>query len=79
MSCLRADETKLNRLESDTSIGFITGGDTATDQLTQTLKANAQDAVLLGAGVRTDDDHFLILDALINVIHEHAPKARIAF
>ncbi len=76
---LRADEKKLNDQGYEASIGFIFSGATATDQLTETLKAEAFDVVLIGAGVRKDDDHFLVFETLVNVIHEHAPKARIAF
>ena len=35
--------------------------------------------VMIGAGVRKDDEHFLVFERLINVVHEHAPKARLAF
>lgn len=76
---LRADEKKLNDLGFEASIGFIFSGDTATDQLTETLKTNLFDVVLIGAGVRKDDDHFLIFEKLVNIVHEHAPRARIAF
>lgn len=78
-AALRADESKLNDLGFDASIGFIFSGETATEQLEQTLKDTAYDVVLIGAGVRKDDDHFLIFEKLVNVVHEHAPKARIAF
>lgn len=76
---LRADETKLNDQGYDASIGFIFDGDTATDQLAATLKATPYDVVLIGAGVRKDDDHFLVFEKLLNVVHEFAPQARIAF
>lgn len=76
---LRGDEKKLNDLGYNASIGFIYSGETATDQLVQALKDTAFDVVLIGAGVRKDDDHFLIFEKLVNVVHEHAPHARIAF
>ena len=76
---LRADEKKLNDQGYDASIGFIFDGETATDQLVATLKATAYDVVLIGAGVRKDDDHFLVFEKLLNVVHEFAPQARIAF
>lgn len=78
-TALRTDESKLNDLGFDASIGFIFSGETATEQLEKTLKEAAYDVVLIGAGVRKDDDHFLIFEKLVNVVHEHAPKARIAF
>lgn len=76
---LRADEKKLNDLGYEASIGFIYSGDTATDQLAGTLKNTAFDVVMIGAGVRKDDDHFLVFEKLVNVVHENAPQARIAF
>jgi len=76
---LRADEQKLNDQGYDAAIGFIYSGDTATNQLAEALKQTAYDVVLIGAGVRKDDDHFLVFEKLVNVVHEFAPQARIAF
>lgn len=78
-SALRADEKKLTDLGYDASIGFIFSGESATDQLADTLKDATYDVVLIGAGVRKDDDHFLVFEKLVNVVHEYAPRARIAF
>ncbi len=78
-AALGADEKKLNDLGYDAEIGFIYSGETATQQLEKTLKENAYDVVLIGAGVRKDDNHFLVFEKLVNIVHEHAPKARIAF
>ncbi|MCB1313900.1 MAG: hypothetical protein KDK29_19340 [Sedimentitalea sp.] len=76
---LRADEAKLNGLGYDAAIGFIFSGDTATDQVVAALKDTPYDVVLIGAGVRKDDDHFEVFERLVNAVHEHAPGARIAF
>ncbi|MFT6876949.1 MAG: hypothetical protein ACI9XK_003727 [Granulosicoccus sp.] len=76
---LRADETKLNDLGYDAASGFIFSGESATDQLIETLKGTTFDVVLIGAGVRKDDDHFLVFETLVNVVHEFAPQARMAF
>ncbi len=78
-AALRADEKKLNELGYDASIGFIYSGDTAIAQVEAALKNTAYDVVLIGAGVRKNDDHFLLFEKLINVVHERAPGARIAF
>jgi hypothetical protein len=43
------------------------------------LKGEAIDVVLIGAGVRKDEEHFLVFERLVNVVHEHAPHARMAF
>lgn len=76
---LRTDENRLNDQGYEASIGFIFSGETAMDQLAATLKETNFDLVLIGAGVRRDDDHFLIFEKLVNVVHELAPTARIAF
>ncbi len=78
-TALRADERKLNDLGYDVTLGFIYSGDSATEQLEATLNESAFDVVMIGAGVRKDDDHFLVFERLVNVVHEHAPGARIAF
>ena len=78
-TALRADEQKLNNLGYDAAIGFIYSGETAIEQLEKFLKENSYDVILIGAGVGKDDDHFLTFEKLINLVHEHAPNARIAF
>jgi len=35
--------------------------------------------VIIGAGVRTIPEHFLLFERLINLVHRQAPQARIAF
>lgn len=54
-------------------------GETATEQVTQSLEEESPDIVLIGAGVRTDPDHFLLFETVLNVVHEKAPNAKIAF
>ena len=76
---LRADETKLNGLGYDAAIGFIHSGETALDQVAAALLETAYDVVLIGAGVRKDDDHFELFEKLVNLVHRAAPNARIAF
>ena len=78
-AALRKDEQKLRDEGYDAAIGFIFSGETATDQLVEQLKETTYDVVLIGAGVRKDDDHFLVFEKLVNVVHEHAPHAHIAF
>ena len=78
-AALKRDEQKLRDEGFDASIGFIFSGETATDQLAGNLRETSYDVVMIGAGVRKDDDHFLVFEKLVNVVHEHAPGARIAF
>lgn len=76
---LRADEAKLNGLGYGATLGFIYDSETAAATLAETLKSTSFDVVMIGAGVRRDDDHFLVFEQLVNIVHEHAPQARIAF
>ena len=76
---LRADEEKLTGLGFDAKLGFIRSSGTAAKDVEALLAEDTFDVVLIGAGVRTDNDHFLVFEQLINVVHEHAPTARIAF
>ena len=78
-AALRADEDKLNGLGFDTTLAFIHSSESAANDLTTILNGSAFDIVMIGAGVRKDDDHFLVFEQLVNVVHEHAPHARIAF
>ena len=78
-AALNADRDKLNGLGYEATLGFIYDGDSATQELEATLKQTAYDVILIGAGVRKDDDHFLVFEKLVNVVHENAPNARIAF
>jgi hypothetical protein len=34
---------------------------------------------MIGAGVRKIDRHFLLFERLVNVVHEHAPRAKLCF
>ncbi|MEM8569262.1 MAG: hypothetical protein AAGG56_00015 [Pseudomonadota bacterium] len=78
-SALRADETALKANGYDAAIGFIRDEASATEELAKKLSATAYDVVLIGAGVRKDDDQFLMFERLVNLVHEHAPQARICF
>lgn len=44
-----------------------------------TLQKKRFDCILIGAGVRTIPRHFILFEKLLNIVHEHAPQARICF
>ncbi len=54
-------------------------GETAEQQVLDELETVMPDVVLIGAGVRTDPDHFLLFERVINAVHRAAPDAKIAF
>ncbi len=51
----------------------------AEQQVRESLAQEPPEVVVIGAGVRTDPDHFRLFEKVINVVHTEAPAARIAF
>jgi len=76
---LRRDEATLNDSGYDARICFVDHGETAEGVVKAMLEENDFACVLVGAGVRTDNEEFLLFEKLINVVHEHAPEAKICF
>ena len=76
---LNGDKEKLNTLNYDVTLGLINSKETAVDDLTSLLTEITYDCVLIGAGVRTDVEHILLFELIINTVHQHAPKAKICF
>jgi hypothetical protein len=79
LGALRADEAKLNSLGYEASICFVDRGETAEKVVQETLGKQKYDCIMIGAGVRTDAEHFLLFEKLINLVHQHAPDAKICF
>lgn len=76
---LEAERSHLQDLGIDARWHLVRDAETGARELAEELGKETFDVVLIGAGVRKDDDHFLVFEALVNIIHEHAPRARIAF
>jgi hypothetical protein len=76
---LRADETRLAELGYAPTLAFIRSAETAEADLAAHLEGEDFDVVMIGAGVRRDDEHFVVFERLVNVVHAKAPRARIAF
>ncbi len=54
-------------------------GETAERVVTARLEQEPYDCVVIGAGVRTFPEHFLLFEKLINAVHKSAPTAKICF
>ena len=78
-AALEGDQARLHALGYRAELCFIDLGSTAEAVVQQKLGETPFDCVLIGAGVRTDQDHFLLFEQVINVIHQHAPSAKICF
>jgi hypothetical protein len=76
---LRTDESRLKKLGYDAEICFIDHGETAEKTVSSYLEGDGFDCVLVGAGVRTDNEEFALFEKLINDVHQLAPSARICF
>jgi len=74
-------EQQLDRVRSlgytvDTCL--VNADDTAETVTLQLLAAAHYDCVLVGAGLRAEA-RLLLFERLLNLVHEHAPSARICF
>ncbi len=78
-AALEGDRDKLISLGYEADWLYIDIADTAYDVVADALKHKSYDCVLIGAGVRVDQDHFLVFERLVNAVHHHAPQASICF
>lgn len=78
-SVVRADCEELARGGYDASVCFIDRGETAQRVIGDALAGKRYDALMIGAGVRKDDEQFLLFEKAINAVHRGAPDARICF
>ena len=76
---LSADCESLNALGYEANQCFINDDKSAQDDVTAALKKKAYDCVLIGAGVRKVDEHFIVFEKLVNAVHRSAPSAKICF
>jgi DNA-binding LacI/PurR family transcriptional regulator len=76
---LKSSEDELTRLEYSVQMCLTDFGETAEAVLHSHLKQKRFDCILIGAGVRTNPSHFMLFEKLINVVHEHAPQAKLCF
>jgi len=79
MEGLNASAASLSATGYQAEICLTDFGETAESVLRNQLTKAEYDCVVIGAGIRTAPTHFILFEKLINVIHEHAPKARICF
>lgn len=76
---LKAQEEELQKLGFDTTFCLVDLGETAERVARAALQARHYDAVVIGAGVRSPPPHLALFEKIVNVVHEHAPNARICF
>ena len=76
---LKSSEDELARLGYQVQMCMTDFGETAEAVVQSQLEQKRFDCILIGAGVRTNPGNFLLFEKLINVVHEHAPQARLCF
>ena len=78
-SGLKMQEQELQKLGFATTFLLVDLGATAEDEARRALQEKQYDAVVIGAGIRTPPPHLALFEKLVNVVHEHAPKAKLCF
>jgi len=76
---LKSSEEELSRLGYSVQMCLTDFGATAEAVVRSQLTQKQFDCVLIGAGVRAMPSNFLLFEKLVNVVHEHAPHAKICF
>ncbi|NUP10205.1 MAG: hypothetical protein HOW73_29495 [Polyangiaceae bacterium] len=76
---LTADTEKLRGLGYEPDGCLVDLGETAESVLSEKLRAKPYRCVVIGAGLRANPRYFHLFEKLLNVVHELAPSARIAF
>ena len=76
---LAADEQRLRDLGYDAKWLLIDRGETAEAVVLAALQSETFDCILIGAGIRTIPPMLLLFEKLVNLVHEKAPRAKIAF
>jgi hypothetical protein len=79
MEGLDAGVKSLASLGYEANLCLTDLGETAEDVLKQELTNVRYDCIMIGAGVRIIPMYFLLFENMINIIHRHAPGARICF
>jgi hypothetical protein len=79
MAGLKADETRLRNLGYDVELCLHDLGETAETVVRDRLRQKQFDCIVIGAGVRTIPKYFILFEKLINLVHEHAPRAKLCF
>ncbi len=79
LALLKADEAHLRGLGYEVELCLTDLGKTAEAFVRDRLRQKQFDCILVGAGVRTIPKYFILFEKLINVVHEHAPQAKLCF
>jgi hypothetical protein len=76
---LKSSEEELTRLGYGVQMCLTDFGETAESVVRSRLEQERFDCIMIGAGVRTNPSNFLLFEKLVNVVHAHAPQAKLCF
>ncbi|WP_336485637.1 hypothetical protein [Methylobacterium nigriterrae] len=76
---LRADQARLEALGYEAAICLVDFGETAEAVVRDRLAGTPFDCVMIGAGVRLVPENTPLFEKLVNIVHAHAPRARLCF
>ena len=76
---IKSSEVELTGLGYDVKTCVTDFGETAESVVRTELGLKPWDCVMIGAGVRTVPSNFLLFEKLVNIVHEHAPQAKMCF
>jgi hypothetical protein len=79
MAGLKAGNERLSKLGYDVDLCLTDFGETAEAVVLKHLQQKKFDCVLIGAGVRLIAQNTPLFEKLINIVHEHAPQAKLCF
>lgn len=58
---------------------LIDMGETAEGEIQRALAEREYACIVIGAGLRAPPPHLVLFEKVLNVLHEHAPRSKIAF
>jgi hypothetical protein len=76
---LKSAEESLTRLGYSVQMCLTDLGETAEVVVQSQLEQRRFDCIIIGAGIRAIPSNFILFEKLINVVHEHAPQAKLCF
>ena len=76
---LKSSEAELTGLGYSVEACLTDFGETAETVVQNHLAKKPWDCVMIGAGVRVNPNNFILFEKLVNVVHAHAPQAKICF
>jgi len=76
---IKSSEDELTGLGYSVKTCLTDFGETAEAVVQNQLEQKRFDCVLIGAGVRTNPSNFMLFEKMVNVVHAHAPQAKLCF